>query len=124
MPKHRVLVLGADSVFREGMLLLLERVEDVSLVGAWELDGAAPSRVAAVAPDIVLIVDAGEASVAGATVTHELLEHYAEMVVIRVNSQDGVLRIHAGSRRPADLITLLRVIRGAPPGGASASEQP
>lgn len=120
MPKHRVLVLGADSVFREGVLLLLERVEDVSLVGAWELDWAAPSRVAAVQPDIVLIVDAGEASAASGTFAHDLLEHYAEMVVIRVNSQDGVLRVHSGRRLPADLVTLLQVIRGAPPDGSSA----
>ena len=117
MPHRRVLVLGADSLFRDGILLLLQRVEDVSLVGAWEMNWAALHRIASVEPDIVLIVDAGEASGVGMAFAEDLLKHHPTMLVIRVNSHDDVLSIHSARQAPADLATLLHVIRSSWPGG-------
>jgi DNA-binding NarL/FixJ family response regulator len=68
MDKRRVLLLCVQPLLGEGLKHILTGLEDVELIGPWDLDSGVLSRLSEEAPDIVIVAEGdGEESEKGAS---------------------------------------------------------
>jgi len=114
MKKKRVLLLSVDSLLGESIEQMLSQLEDVELVGPWQLDATLLPRLAEEMPDIALVVQGGEGSEKMLSLTGQILEHYPGLSVVRIGLQENVIRVTATRTLPAHSAALIDLIRSLP----------
>lgn len=111
MERRRVLLLCVESLLGESLERILGQLEDVELVGPWELGADVLARLPEGMPDIALVVEEEESENV-ASLTGQILEHYPDLPVVRIGLQENVMRVYASRTLPARSADLIDVIRG------------
>ena len=114
MGKRRVLLLCVESLLGESLERILGQLEDVELVGPWELSADVLTRLPEAMPDIALIVQEGEGSESVASLTSQILERYPDLPIARIGLMENVIRVYASQTLPARSADLIDVIRSLP----------
>jgi DNA-binding NarL/FixJ family response regulator len=127
MDKRRVLLLWVQPLLGEGLEHILRGLEDVELIGPWDLDSGALSRLSEEAPDIVIVADGErEKGESVASLTAQILERYPDLPIVRIGLEQNALRIYTSRTLPARSADLIEAIRGLPlhPHQGEAGSQP
>ncbi len=109
-----MVLLGAESLLGEGLEHILRGLEEVELIGPWNLDPQVLSRLAQEAPDVVLVAgDEGEDQ-AVASLTARILDQYPDLPVVRVGLGQNTVRVYTAHTLPAQSADLIETIRSLP----------
>jgi len=114
MGKRRVLLLCVESLLGESLERILGQLEDIELVGPWELGADVLTRLPEAMPDIALIAQEGEESENVASLTSQILERYPDLPIARIGLMENVIRVYASQTLPARSADLIDVIRSLP----------
>ncbi len=126
--KIRVLIVDDNGLFRDGLVGLLARIEDIDVVGAAGSGEEALRRAPVLRPDIVLM-DVAMPGMGGVEATQRVLEILpgAAVCMLTVSEQERDLfaAVRAGARgylaKSVDLNVLAGAIRTLSEGGAIVS---
>ena len=114
MLKRRVLLLRAPSLLAEGIERLLRQMEDVELIGPWDLNTELVSRFPEATPDIVLMVEEGTHTEVTGALINQILEQHPELPVVYVGMQQNTIRLYTSRALPARATELVDLIRSLP----------
>jgi len=114
MSKRRVLLLCSEYLFGESLERILRAEDDLELIGPWRLEAEVCRGIAAVSPDVVLIVDAISQNEAIANLISLLMDAYPKLPIIRAGLTENVVRIHSTQILPARGTDLIETIRSLP----------
>ncbi len=112
--KRRVLLLDTQPLLGKGLELILNQLEDVELIGPWDLDRPVLSRLAKQGPDIVLVAEDQEQSRRLTALIGRILERYPDLPVIRIGLERNRLRLYCSRSLPAHSANLIELIRSLP----------
>lgn len=121
---QRVLMLCAQSLLSEGLKDVLDRIEDVELLGPWTLDADVLARLPDARPGVVLLVVEKDEHELASAFTAQMLECYPNLPVIHVGADQNVLRVFTSYTLPARTTDLLDIIRtlALPPSAGTARD--
>ncbi len=88
MPEIRVLIVDDHAILRDGIRSLLERQEDMLVVGEASTGLEALSQVSALLPDIVLM-DIAMPGMNGIEATHQIKELYPQVKILVLTQHDN-----------------------------------
>ena len=111
MDKRRVLLLCKPSLLSEGLTHLLKQVVDVEVVGPWTAAEWSLTRHAETAPHVVLVAEPDDNCNDEWLITSHILEHYADLPVIRISVAATEMRVHAARSLPAHNDNLISLIQ-------------
>jgi len=114
MDKRRVLLLCAHPLLGESLENILRKVEDVDLVGPWDLDERALTYLSQESPDIVVVAEAEGEDKSKVSLTSQILERFPDLPVVRVGLAQNVVRLYTSRALPARSADLIEAIRSLP----------
>lgn len=114
MAKKRVAMLCAGELLGESLEHLLKNVADISVIGPWALDDRAISHLSEMQADIVLIVEPESEAEFASQVTGQILERFPGLPVIRVTTENNIVRVYNSRILPARSEELIDLIRDLP----------
>lgn len=113
MRKKRVLLFSARKLFGDSLEQTLSRIDDVDLVGHWQVDDDALEKLPTVAPDLIIITNEGLDSESISQLTTRVLDRHPDLPIFRVTLEHNRLQILSSHFAPAssrDLIDLIHRI--------------
>lgn len=140
MTCRRIALFDHRRLLGESIERLLLHMPDIELLGPWEIDQEALSKLHSAAPDLVIIVsDLADDSAAGAQVSEnpanlgwtdlndpamttnrqfisQILETCSDLPVIRVDLEEALVRVYRMHTLPAHQADLVQAILLAAPG--------
>lgn len=114
MEKRRVLLLGAQRLLVEGLQTILSKLDDVELIGPWDLDSSVLFRLPEEAPDLVLVADDGGQHESVAFLTSQIMEQHPELPIVWVGLKEKAMRLYSSHTLPARTADLVEAIRSLP----------
>lgn len=124
MRRRRVLLFCNRSLLAESIEHILGNLEDVELIGLWDLDPNQASRIREVAPDIVLVAEDETNKETAALITSQLLEQNSDLPVARIGIRDNTLRLFTSHSLPAQAAKLIELVRSLPSHESEETEHP
>jgi len=114
MDKKRVVLVWVESLLGEGLEHILRGLEEVELIGPWNLEPQVLSRLSQETPDVVLVAgDEGEHE-AMASLTARILDQYPDLPVVRIGLEQNTVRVYTTHTLPAHSADLIETIRSLP----------
>ncbi len=111
MPKRSVLLVSSENLFGESVEALLRRSTELQVFGPLKFEDDIPAEIARRQPKVVVIAGEDEFNAAAIHLTAHLVEHYPDLVVIRVGLAQKVFRVFSMHTLPARGSSLLEVIQ-------------
>lgn len=108
------MLLCTEPLLGDGLTAILDRLEDVELVGPLVLDERVARRVGQVEPDVVLVAEAGGDASAAAPEIGRLLARWPGVPVIRVGLREDTMHLSTSWTLPARRRDLIDAIRRLP----------
>ncbi len=114
MLKRRVLLLGAPSLLAEGVERLLRQLEDVEVIGPWDLNAQRLPRLSEVTPDIIVVAEESAEVADTGSLTSQVLEQHPDLTIVRIGMQQNTIRLYTSRALPARTTELVDLIRSLP----------
>jgi DNA-binding NarL/FixJ family response regulator len=107
-------LIGAQLLLAEGLQLIFQKMEDVDLIGPWELNLDSIDRILASQPDVVLVADQDLEKESTLALMAQILEMFPDLTVMRVTLSQDVVRAYTAHTTPARSTDLMEFIRALP----------
>ena len=114
MDKRRVALFCSRQLLSESLEYILGELEDVTVLGPWELNKRVLSHLAACTPDVVLLVAPETLPGYGASITGRILEQFPHLPVIHIHLESNVVHLYSSQTLPARRANLVGLIRNLP----------
>lgn len=111
MDTRRVALYYSRHLLGESLELLLNKFEDVELLGPWLIEQGAIDHLAAQKPDLVMVIDEQPENESASELIARLLENYAGLPVIQVTLEPNLVRVYNSHTLPASSEDLIGAIR-------------
>ncbi len=115
MSKLRILLIGSQHLFGEGMKNLLRAGADMELIGICDLGEDIYHHIEAVRPDVVILLNMDPQSDEMLRLTSAIIEQQLETTVFCATLAEKAIRIFSSQQLPVYSITFLEVIRNLSP---------
>jgi chemotaxis response regulator CheB len=112
--KRRVALIGPQILLGEGLETILRGMQDVELLGPWELTPQVIAEISTCHPDLVLIAAREPEEDAFHTLIAQIIEQCPELPVIRVGLSRHVFQVFTMRTSPARSQELMTLIRSLP----------
>ena len=116
MAKQKVLLVCSNYIFGEGLQTLLQKEEDLEIIGPWELEVELISQLEDLNLDVVVVVDEDPNSEEAIKLTSKILQQLPDHPIIRVGLTQNVFYIvetHAFPARGKNLVETIRELPDA-----------
>jgi len=114
MLKRRVLLLRAPSLLAEGLERLLRQMEDVELIGPWDLNAQLLPRLSEATPDIILVAEEDADAADTSSLINRILGQHPDLPIVRIGMQQSTIRLYTSRALPARTPELIDLIRSLP----------
>ncbi len=114
MLKRRVLLLRAPSLLAEGIERLLREMEDVELIGPWDLEAQWMARLAEASPDIIVIAEEDANAADTSSLINQVLQQHPDLPIVRIGMEQSTIRLYTSRALPARTTELVDLIRSLP----------
>ena len=114
MAKQKVLLVCSKYIFGEGLQALLQKEEDLEIVGPWELDKDLIAHLDDLYLDIVIVADENPNSEEVIKLTSTIMQQLPDLPIIRVGLTQNVFYIVETHSVPARGKNLVETIRDLP----------
>ena len=108
MSRHRVLLLGSQSLLAAGIEDILKRQGDIEVLGPYAMTNDAVSHTKALGPDLVVIADESPTDTALVAL---ILQVHPELPIINVGLEESRVQIYKSERVAATAASFLATIR-------------
>lgn len=115
MLKRRVLLLHMPSLLAEGVERLLRQIEEVELIGPWDLNAQMIAHLSETAPDMIVIAEEDADAASTGLLINRILEQHPDLPVVRIGIQQSTIRLYTSRALPARTTELADLIRSLPP---------
>ena len=109
-----LLLLRKPSLLAEGLERLLRQIEDVELIGPWDLNASMLKRLSETVADIILIVEKERDAEDTGALINRILEQYPGLPLVRIGMQENTIRLYISQTLPARAADLLHLIQTLP----------
>ena len=114
MLKRRVLLLRVPSLLAEGVERLLRQMEEVELIGPWDLTNQPMAHLSDAVPDIVVIAEEDPGATDTGHLINRILEQHPDLPIVRISVQQSTIRLYTSRALPARTTELVDLIRSLP----------
>ena len=111
---HRVGLIGSERLLAEGLQNLLQNLDDVLLLGPWEVSLDVLEAIAAKKPEIIILAESGIEQGTTEELIARVLKDFPDLPLVEVCLTKDVFRVYVMQLSPARSAVLVDLIRHLP----------
>lgn len=115
MNKRRVILLWIQPLLRDSLQNVLNKFEDVELIGSWAFNAEAIARLPIEKPDVVLLAkDKDDEEGMFTSLTTQILLQHPNTPIVQIGLRENTVHLLLSQTLPARTFDLIDIIRGLP----------